>query len=159
MFSLYVPTPTLTPLGFLVIKKMVFELLRNKNAGTVRTICPLNRGMFCDLKKNKWEKNHRKKKRGGGLRKILALRPSLTVQTNYPDSLGPGALQHTLITREPRGAIIKAEPNERRGWSYRDTIRPRTSSRWHQRRGVDLGAMLPGLLGSQWGRRPVGTWA
>lgn len=49
------------------------------------------------------------------------------VQTNYPDSLSPSALQQTLITREPGGAIIKAEPNERWGWSYSDTIHPSAS--------------------------------
>lgn len=49
------------------------------------------------------------------------------VQTNYPDSLSPSALQQTLITREPGGAIIKAEPNEHWGWSYSDTIHPSAS--------------------------------
>lgn len=52
---------------------------------------------------------------------------STPVQTNYPDSLSPNALNQTLITCGPRGAIIKAELNEQWGWSYRDTIRPNTS--------------------------------
>lgn len=37
------------------------------------------------------------------------------VQTNYPDSLSPNALNQTLITSEPAGAIIKAELNEQWG--------------------------------------------
>lgn len=91
--------------------------------------------------------------------KNLALRPSLTVQTNYPDSLGPSALRHTLITREPGGAIINAEPNERRGWSYSDTIHPRTPSADIKEEASGPSAMPPGLLGSQWGCTVSGTWA
>lgn len=34
---------------------------------------------------------------------------STPVQTNYPDSFSPDALNQTLITIEPFGAIIKAE--------------------------------------------------
>lgn len=52
---------------------------------------------------------------------------STPVQTNYPDSLSPNALNQTLITSEPGGAIIKAELNEQLGWSYSDTIHPNTS--------------------------------
>lgn len=37
---------------------------------------------------------------------------STPVQTNYPDSLSPNALNQTLITCGPGGAIIKAELNE-----------------------------------------------
>lgn len=49
------------------------------------------------------------------------------VQTNYPDSLSPNALNQTLITSEPAGAIITAELNERWGWGYSNTICPNTS--------------------------------
>lgn len=52
---------------------------------------------------------------------------STPVQTNYPDSLSPNALNQTLITCGPGGAIIKAELNEQWGWSYSDTIHPNTS--------------------------------
>lgn len=52
---------------------------------------------------------------------------STPVQTNYPDSLSPNALNQTLITSEPAGAIITAELNEQWGWGYSDTIHPNTS--------------------------------
>lgn len=53
---------------------------------------------------------------------------STKVRTNYPDSLSPDALNQTLITREPTGAIVKAELNEQWGWGYSDTIHPNTST-------------------------------
>lgn len=49
------------------------------------------------------------------------------VQTNYLDSFSPNALNETLITSEPAGAIIKAELNEQWGWGYSDMIHPNTS--------------------------------
>lgn len=91
---------------------------------------------------------------GGGVN--LALRPSLTVQTNYPDSLGPSALQHTLITREPGGAIIKAELNERRGWSYSDTIHPRTSAADIKEEASARARRHPGCSAAN---RDAGLWA
>lgn len=50
---------------------------------------------------------------------------STPVQTNYPDSLSPNALNQTLITREPAWAIIKAELTEHWGWGYSDVIHAR----------------------------------
>lgn len=60
-------------------------------------------------------------------REEFGLQASTPVQTNYPDSLSPNALNRTLITSEPAGALIKAELNEWYRWGYSDVIHPNTS--------------------------------
>ena len=59
-----------------------------------------------------------KYKRGGGGR-MFGPQASTKVRTNYPDSLSPDALNQTLITREPTGAIIKAFNNVETGLCFR----------------------------------------
>lgn len=79
--------------------------------------CPIDKRMsyhHCGIVKNKMERGE------------LGPQASTPVQTNYPDSLSPNALNQTLITSKPAGAIIKADLNEQWGWGYSDTIHPNT---------------------------------